>query len=73
MPVSRDRGGTGTYQEKGVLGENPAKIARMYGEANAAADALHAQAAQILELAKRLEELTKDTPACMPAREPEWR
>jgi predicted YcjX-like family ATPase len=39
------------------------ELAKLYGETKTAADALHAKAAEILEMAKQLEHLTKDTPA----------
>jgi len=39
------------------------ELAKLYGETKTAADALNARAAEILEQAKRLEKLTKDTPA----------
>ena len=49
------------------------EIARLCGEIRASAGALRAQAAEIYELAKRLEELTKDTPAWgTPARGRGW-
>jgi predicted YcjX-like family ATPase len=38
-------------------------LARLYGETKTSTDALHAKAAEILEMAKQLEHLTKDTPA----------
>jgi hypothetical protein len=38
-------------------------LADLYGRTREAADALHAQAAEILEQAKQLERLTKDGPA----------
>jgi hypothetical protein len=39
------------------------ELARLHGEIETAADALHAKAAEVHELARRLEELTKDGPA----------
>jgi hypothetical protein len=38
-------------------------LADLYGRARYAAQALHARATEIHELTKRLEHLTKDTPA----------
>lgn len=38
-------------------------LAELYGEPKTTADILNTKAAKILELAQRLEELTKDTPA----------
>jgi hypothetical protein len=39
------------------------ELAKLYGETKTAADSLHTQSTELLELAERLEELTKDTPA----------
>jgi hypothetical protein len=39
------------------------ELARLHGEIETAADALHAKAAEVHELARRLEELTQGTPA----------
>jgi hypothetical protein len=39
------------------------ELERLRAEIEEAADALHAQAAEILEQAKELERLTQDTPA----------
>ena len=36
---------------------------KLYGETKTAADALNAQSTRVLNLAERLEKLTKDTPA----------
>ena len=41
----------------------------LYNQTRDAADALHARAAGIVDLTKRLEELTKDTPAWYAAHE----
>jgi hypothetical protein len=39
------------------------ELADLYGSARYAAQALHARAEEVRELTKRLEELTKDSPA----------
>ncbi len=50
------------------------ELADLYGSARYAAQALHARAEEVRELTKRLEELTKDTPAWgTPARGRGWR
>jgi ABC-type transporter Mla subunit MlaD len=48
-------------------------LSALYGQVRHAAQTLNAQATEIHELTQRLESLTKDTPACMPARGPKWR
>jgi hypothetical protein len=48
-------------------------LSALYGQVRHAAQTLHAQATEIHELTQRLESLTKDAPACMPARGPKWR
>jgi hypothetical protein len=47
-------------EEEAMASEN---LADLYGCVRHTAQDLHAQAAEILDLTKRLEELTKDTPA----------
>jgi hypothetical protein len=48
-------------------------LSALYGQVRHAAQTLHAQATEIHELTKRLESLTKNTPACMPARGAKWK
>jgi hypothetical protein len=42
-------------------GEKQAELVRLYVQADEAANALHAQAEEVYEMARKLEELTKDT------------
>ncbi|MDQ4002045.1 MAG: hypothetical protein M3283_13855 [Actinomycetota bacterium] len=42
-------------------GEKQAELVRLYVQADEAANALHAQAAEVHDMAKRIEKLTKDT------------
>jgi hypothetical protein len=41
--------------------ENQAELVRLYIQMQEATDSLHTQATEVYEMAKRLEELTKDT------------
>jgi plasmid maintenance system antidote protein VapI len=49
------------YGGEDVDSEKQAEFMRMYVRANEAANALHTQAKEVYEMAKKVEELTKDT------------